>query len=106
MGVMDLLRKRSANLDGNRGNQVDIDLVTATAHVIRAGNHGNQSNRENITNTELIENKVYCYRTTERPSAILTMITPNSDLSEAKADLLLKYGDRLIDVYPVSKTKH
>ena len=49
---------------------------------------------------------VYCYRTAENPKAVLVMVDPESDLKGAWESLRQKYGDRLIDVFIMSKTKH
>ncbi|MDI1278804.1 hypothetical protein [Methylobacter sp.] len=59
--------------------------------------------------------RVYCYRTTEKPSAELVAIMPGTELVEAREKLKNKYGDRLLDVYhspycftgiPANTTKH
>lgn len=59
--------------------------------------------------------RVYCYKTTEKPTIELTVIMPNTELDEAIEKLKNKYGDRLLDVYlspycttyiPVNITKH
>lgn len=55
--------------------------------------------------------RVYCYRTTEKPEAELTVIMPNTELDEATANLKNRLGDKLLSVYPMvgtlaSSTKH
>lgn len=59
--------------------------------------------------------RVYCYKTTEKPTIELTVIMPNTELDEAIEKLKNKYGERLLDVYsspycityiPVNITKH
>ncbi len=70
-------------------------------------------NMVNVVNidiqTILPENKkggVYCYRVTDKPKSVLVMVAPESDLKDAWESLRQKYGDRLIEVYPMPITKH
>ena len=53
--------------------------------------------------------RVYYYRTTEKPNSELVAIMPGVELDEATASLKLRYGDRLLAVYPMPSagtTKH
>lgn len=43
--------------------------------------------------------RVYCYRVKDKPSAVLTVLMPNTELDEAYQKLKLMYGDRLLNVY-------
>ena len=47
----------------------------------------------------------YCYRVTDKPNSILTVNTSGESLLEITGALQLKFGDRLIEVYPMP-TKH
>jgi hypothetical protein len=44
--------------------------------------------------------RVYCYKTTEKPTIELSVIMPNTELNEAIEKLKNKYGEKLLDVYP------
>ncbi len=108
MSLVDLFRNRAA---GNHGNHGENTLVTAASHATPNGNQSNHGNHKNVTHEELNEQPaqkggVYCYRVTDNPRAVLTNIAPESDLSGVWDSLRLRYGERLIDVYPVSETKH
>jgi hypothetical protein len=52
--------------------------------------------------------RVYCYRVKSKPNSELTVIMPNTELSEAIEKLKEKYGDRLLSVTPmiINPTKH
>ncbi len=45
--------------------------------------------------------RVYCYRTTEKPNSELVAIMPGQSLEEARESLVLRFGARLLDVYPM-----
>ena len=47
----------------------------------------------------------YCYRVTDKPDSILIVNTPGESLPEITKGLQLKYGNRLLEVYPMP-TKH
>lgn len=47
----------------------------------------------------------YCYRVTDKPDSILTVNTPGESLLEITETLQLKFGGRLLEVYPMP-TKH
>lgn len=112
MSVIDLFRKRAELLSGNPGNPSESARVTATGHATQGGNPGNPGNPENNIDKVLIEKSrpkkdgVYCYRTTDNPRSVLVMIAPESDLKDAWESLRQKYGDRLVEVYPMPITKH
>ena len=112
MSLIDLFRKRAELLAGNPGNPNESARVTATGHATQGGNPGNPSNPEINTDKVLIEKSqpkkggVYCYRTTENPKAVLVMVAPESDLSDAWESLRHKYGDRLVEVFVMPDTKH
>lgn len=44
--------------------------------------------------------RVYCYRVKEKPDSELVAIMSGVELDEASKSLKLRYGDRLLDVYP------
>ncbi len=52
--------------------------------------------------------RVYCYRVTDKPDSELVTLKPNVELAEATQELKERYGDRLLDVYPmiINPTKH
>ncbi|MFI3120599.1 MAG: hypothetical protein QX203_11555 [Methylococcaceae bacterium] len=120
-----VIDKGVINQLGNRGNQSSYPLVTSTGHATPSGNRGNQGNHANNTLklkneklTELLEvekskffelelTKVtgalvttlaFNYRTTEKPAALLTMVTQGKTLEEAIYILDNRYGDRLLSV--------
>jgi hypothetical protein len=43
-------------------------------------------------------NNAYNYRVTDKPDSELVVIMPGLNLEEAKAELLNKYGDRLVSI--------
>ncbi len=52
--------------------------------------------------------RVYCYRVTDKPDSELVTLKPNVELTEATQELKERYGDRLLEVYPmiINPTKH
>ena len=52
--------------------------------------------------------RVYCYRVTDKPDSELVTLKPNVELAEATQELKERYGDRLLEVYPmiINPTKH
>ena len=52
--------------------------------------------------------RVYCYRVTDKPDSELVTLKPNVELAEATQELKERYGDRLLDVYPmiINPNKH
>jgi hypothetical protein len=88
---------------GNQGNQNIFALVTAGNRVAVSGNQSNQGNHKNNIVEVDFQNKaaiVFNYRTTENPSALLTMVTWGKSLEEARHILNNRYGDRLLSVEP------
>jgi hypothetical protein len=58
-------------------------------------------NKESVNkDNDSIKQIAYVYRTTENPSALLTMIA-NKTLESARKVLINKYGSRLISVEPM-----
>ncbi|MFU8790346.1 MAG: hypothetical protein ACNA7G_15060 [Methylobacter sp.] len=112
MSLIDLFRKHAESLSGNPGNPNENARVTATDHATQGGNPGNpgnpEINRDKIffEKSQTKKGSVYCYRTTENPKAVLVMVAPETDLSEAWESLHQKYGARLIEVFVMSNTQH
>lgn len=48
-----------------------------------------------------VTSAVYTYRTTEKPEALLTMVTQGKTLDEARDILDNRYGDKLLSVEPM-----
>lgn len=76
-------------------------LIRTNRQEIIKGIMEQQENRGLMTGA-----RVYCYRTTDNPKSVLTNIATESELSEVHESLKLRYGDRLIEVYPMPITKH
>ena len=63
-------------------------------------------NKENINkDNDSIDRVAYVYRTTEKPNALLTMVS-NKTLKSATETLKNHYGSRLLSVEPMNISKN
>lgn len=102
MSLMELFRSYSKR---NTCNTNEIKGVTPTVHEIQGHITHNTCNTEKDKVWQKNESEItaimraYYYRVTDKPDSELTVCTDHS-FEEVRESLLLRYGDKLLSVYP------